>query len=212
MPESFLLNPSCNVASPWQTSFRSLVAYTIPRIDVQLSTVLQDKPNVGTEQLGSLSANYTLTAADQAAAAAQIGRPLTATGPITVNLLQGGQLYGPRVRQWDLAAKKIIRFGGTRMTLGADFYNLLNNNVTLGFQRWVRAERTRLAVADVVHEPARLPAERGIRVLDSDRPESVARDGLRSPAHESKLLDPDPLKPLRGLSGYDSRLLTAAAL
>jgi hypothetical protein len=133
VPESFLLNPYCNIASPWQTSFRGLVAYTIPRIDVQLSTVLQDKPNVGTEQLGSLSANYTLTAADQAAAAAQIGRPLTTTGPITVNLLAGGQLYGPRVRQWDLAVKKIIRLGGQRVTLGADFYNLLNNNVTLGF-------------------------------------------------------------------------------
>jgi Carboxypeptidase regulatory-like domain len=133
VPESFLLNPYCNVASPWQTALRGLVAYTIPRIDLQLSSVIQDKANVGTEQLGSIAANYTLTAADQAAAAAQIGRTLTATGPITVNLLAGGQLYGARVRQWDLAAKKIIRFGGQRLTVGADFYNLLNNNVTLGF-------------------------------------------------------------------------------
>jgi hypothetical protein len=130
---SWLVNPYCNTASPWQTSFRGLVTYTVPRIDVQLSSVIQDKPNVGTEQLASLSANYILSAADQAAAAAQIGRPLTVTGPITVNLLAGGQLYGPRVRQWDLAAKKIIRFGSQRLTVGADFYNLLNNNVTLGF-------------------------------------------------------------------------------
>jgi len=133
VPESFLTNPYCNVASPWQTAFRGLIAYTIPRIDVQISSVIQDKPNVGTEQLGSIAANYTLTAADQAAAAAQIGRPLTATGPITVNLLAGGQLYGPRVRQWDLAVKKILRLGGQRLTFGADIYNLLNNNVTLGF-------------------------------------------------------------------------------
>ena len=166
VPENFLLNPYCNVSSPWQTSFRSLVAYTIPRIDVQLSSVFQDKPNVGTEQLGSLAANYTLTAADQAAAAAQIGRPLTTTGPITVNLLAGGQVYGPRVRQWDLAVKKIIRFGGQRLTVGADFYNLLNNNVTLGFSRSVRAERARLAVADDVHEPARVPSERRVRLLN----------------------------------------------
>jgi hypothetical protein len=133
VPESFLLNPYCNVASPWQTSLRGLVAYTVPRIDVQLSSVIKDRPNVGTEQLGSIAANYTLTAADQAAAAGQIGRALTATGPITVNLLAGGQLYGPRVRQWDFAAKKIIRFGGQRLTVGADIYNLLNNNVTLAF-------------------------------------------------------------------------------
>jgi hypothetical protein len=133
VPETFLTNPYCNIASPWQTAFRGLVAYTIPRIDLQLSSVIQDKPNVGTEQLGSINATYFLSAADQAAAAAQIGRPLTLTGPISVNLLAGGQLYGPRVRQWDLAAKKIIRLGGRRLTVGADFYNLLNNNVTLGF-------------------------------------------------------------------------------
>ena len=133
VPESFLLNPYCHVESPWQTAFRGLVAYTIPRIDVQLSSVLQDKANIATDQLGSLGATYALTAADQAAAAAQIGRPLTATGPLSVNLLAGSQLYGPRIRQWDFAAKKIIRFGDQRLTVGADLYNLLNNNVTLGF-------------------------------------------------------------------------------
>ena len=82
---------------------------------------------------GSLNANYTLTAADRAAAEAQIGRPLTTTGAITVNLLAPGQVYGPRVRQWDFAAKKIFALGFGRLTVGADIYNLLNNNVTLGF-------------------------------------------------------------------------------
>jgi hypothetical protein len=73
-PENYLLNPYCNVESPWQTSLRFLATYTIPRIDVLVSSVYQDKPNVGTDQIGSLAATYTLTAADQAAAAAQIGR------------------------------------------------------------------------------------------------------------------------------------------
>ena len=183
VPESFLLNPYCNVASPWQTSLRGLVAYTVPRIDVQLSSVIKDRPNVGTEQLGSIAANYTLTAADQAAAAAQIGRPLTATGPITVNLLAGGQLYGPRVRQWDFAAKKIIRFGGQRLTVGADIYNLLNNNVTLGFSGGFVPNVAGLAVADDVHEPARLPSERGIRLLNRfDR--NPPRGGFRSSSSE----------------------------
>jgi hypothetical protein len=134
VPENYLLNPYCHQESPWLTSFRGLVTYTIPGIDVVLSSVIQDKPNIGTDQLsGSLNANYTLTAADQAAAAAQIGRPLNTTGALTVNLLSPGQLYGPRVRQWDLAVKKVLRVGATRMTLGVDFYNLTNSNVTLGF-------------------------------------------------------------------------------
>ncbi|HEY3157757.1 MAG TPA: TonB-dependent receptor, partial [Vicinamibacterales bacterium] len=99
VPEGvFLLNPYCHVESPFQTAFRGLVTYTIPHIDVVLSSVYQDKTNIGTDQLVSLGANYTLTAADQAAAAAQIGRPLTTTGAITVNLIAPGDLYGDRIR------------------------------------------------------------------------------------------------------------------
>jgi hypothetical protein len=135
VPENFLLNPYCNVASPWLTSVRGLVTYTIPRVDVQLSSVIQDKPNVGTDQIGSILANYTMTAADQAAAAVQIGRPLTVAGPLTVNLAPQGEVYGDRIRQWDISAKKIFRFGGQRLTVGLDLYNLTNDNVTLTFNQ-----------------------------------------------------------------------------
>jgi hypothetical protein len=55
-PPQTNLNPFCHVESPVQTSFRGLVTYSIPRIDVLVSSVLQDKPNVGTDQLVSLVA------------------------------------------------------------------------------------------------------------------------------------------------------------
>ena len=97
-PNGYLINPYCHTESPWQTSFRSLVTYTIPRIDTQVSAVYQDKMNIGTDQIVSLAANYTLTPADQAAVAAQIGRPMTIPAPQTVNLLSPGELYGDRVR------------------------------------------------------------------------------------------------------------------
>ncbi len=135
VPESYLLNPYCRIESPFLTSFRGLATYIIPRIDVLVSTVYQDKPNIGTDQLASLGANYTLTAADQAAAAAQIGRPLTTTGAITVNLVEPGRLYGDRIRQLDIAAKKIIRIRDRRLTVGVDLYNLANSNVTLAFNQ-----------------------------------------------------------------------------
>jgi hypothetical protein len=134
VPESYLLNPYCSVESPWLTSVRALASYTIPRVDVLVSTVFQDKPNIGTDQIVSLVATYTLTAADIASAAAQLGRPLTNTAP-QVNLLAPGELYGDRIRQWDLSVKKIFRFGGQRLTAGVDIYNLLNNNVTLLFNQ-----------------------------------------------------------------------------
>jgi hypothetical protein len=130
---STLLNPYCHQESPWETSFRAAVTYTIPRIEVLVSSVFTDKTNIGTDQLGSLVANYQMTPADQAAASAQIGRPLTTTGQFQVNLLSPGDEYGPRIRQWNFAAKKVIRLGSQRLTVGADFYNLLNNNVTTGF-------------------------------------------------------------------------------
>ena len=86
VPETYLLNPYCHNESPFLTSFRALATYTIPKIDVNLSTVFQDKPNIGTDQIASLPANYTLTTpatapagtvSDTALAEAQIGRPLT---------------------------------------------------------------------------------------------------------------------------------------
>jgi hypothetical protein len=135
VPEAFLLNPYCHVESPWLTSFNGAVSYNVPRIDVQVSSTYSDKPNIGTDQIGSLAATYTLTAADAAAISTQIGRSpfQTAGANISINLLAPGQLYGPRVRQWNLAAKKLLRLGEQRLTLGVDFFNLLNNNVITAF-------------------------------------------------------------------------------
>jgi hypothetical protein len=56
-------------------------------------------------------------------------------GPLTVNLAPQGEVYGDRIRQWDISAKKIFRFGGQRLTVGLDLYNLTNDNVTLTFNQ-----------------------------------------------------------------------------
>jgi len=133
VPESYLLNPYCHNESPFLTSFRALTTYTVPRIDVNLSAVFQDKPNIGTDQADSLDATYTLTQADIDAASAQIGAPIVSAGALQVNLLRPGALYGERIRQLDISVKKILRFSGSRLTLGVDFYNLTNSNVTLMF-------------------------------------------------------------------------------
>ena len=131
---SLLTSPYCHQESPWLTSFNALATYTIPRVDVNVSSVFQNKPNVSIDQLGSLQATYTLSPADMASAAQQLGwTPTTATGTIQVNLLAPGQMYGDRITQWDFSAKKIIRVSAQRLTVGLDIYNLLNNNVTLAF-------------------------------------------------------------------------------
>ncbi len=132
---NLLLTPYCHQESPFQTQFRALATYTVPRVDVILSTVYQDKNNIGTDQLVSLSANYTMTAADLASAAAQLGRPLTAVTPPTINLVAPGSLYGDRIRQIDISMKKVLHFSSQRLTVGLDIYNVANNNVTLAFNQ-----------------------------------------------------------------------------
>jgi hypothetical protein len=132
---NYLNTPSayCNQESPWQTAFRGLSTYIVPRIDVILSAVYQDKANVSTDQLGSLAANYTLTAANMAQIATQLGHPMTAAGAITVNLLAPGQEYGPRIRQLDFSIKKAVQIWNRRLTAGLDILNVANNNVALAF-------------------------------------------------------------------------------
>jgi hypothetical protein len=146
VPEAFVLNPYCNVESPFQTSFNALASYIVPKVDVLISGVYRDRPvlngtanNAPTDQLsGGMAANLTFTATDAigTAIAQQINRPLTG-GPFVVNLITpgamygGGDIYGNRNRNLDISLKKIIRLGGRRLTAGLDIYNLWNADTTL---------------------------------------------------------------------------------
>jgi hypothetical protein len=131
---------SCHVVEPFQTQFRGLASYVIPKIDVQISTGIQLKPGTGgvggndsASNGASLNANYNLT---NAQVLAILGRPLVGgAANIPVNLLVPGQQYGDRVNQVDLRAAKIIRLGGTRTLVGFDLYNLLNSNPGLTYNQ-----------------------------------------------------------------------------
>ena len=54
VPEAFTLNPYCSVKSPFQTSFNGLASYTIPKIDVLLSTVASRYPSVRRRVIAAL--------------------------------------------------------------------------------------------------------------------------------------------------------------
>ena len=108
---------SCHVTEPWLTQIRGLATYVVPKIDVQLAASFQFKP--GTLGLGgndsasngnSVNANYVVTNAIA-------GIPLL-NNQQSVNLLQPGELYGDYVRQVDIRAGKILRFGRTRTLVG----------------------------------------------------------------------------------------------
>jgi hypothetical protein len=136
------LSPSgCHVAEPWLTDFRGSAIYTIPKVDVQIATIVRIQTttrllindNSGGTSGPSLTAVYT---EPNALVQAALGRPPSgsvvvagvAQGTTSVGLLADGQLYQPAIHTVDMRFGKILRFGRTRAFLGADVYNLFNSN------------------------------------------------------------------------------------
>ena len=117
----------CRVETPFLTQAKALGAYTIPRIDLQLSATFQSKPGV------QLAANYN---APNAVVAPSLGRPLAGgAANVSVNLVEPGTLCGDRLNQLDFRTAKILRFSGLRMQLAFDLYNAFNSSPVLGYNQ-----------------------------------------------------------------------------
>jgi hypothetical protein len=118
-----LANPYCRVVEPFLTSFRGLATYTVPKVDVQVSSTWRSDPGP------DLAANYVVT---NAIAFPSLGRNLS-SGNVTVNLIPPATLYGARQNNFDMRIAKIFRFRGTRAQVGVDVYNLLNTDVVTAY-------------------------------------------------------------------------------
>ncbi|HEV8393333.1 MAG TPA: carboxypeptidase regulatory-like domain-containing protein [Vicinamibacterales bacterium] len=126
---------SCDIVEPFLTTFRALAAYTVPKIDVLVSTNMRSVPgaslgagSASASNGTSLNGNYNVpnTVVQQT-----LGRLPTgglANGNMSVNLLTPGLLYGERITQFDMRFAKVLRFGGTRADIGIDLYNVFNSN------------------------------------------------------------------------------------
>ena len=134
---------SCAVTEKWLTTARGLVTYVVPKVDVLVSAVLRSNPNTfpandPASTGGSLAANYNVPNADIIAA---IGRPLPANAQFkAVNLVLPNEMYGPRVNSMDARFAKVLRFRGTRATVGIDLYNLFNANTATAFNQGFTTE------------------------------------------------------------------------
>ena len=133
---------SCDITEPFLTTFRALVSYVVPKIDVLVSANLRSVPNA-TLGAGSVSAsngvsrgatwNLPNTVVQQTLGRLPAGA--LATGTTNVNVLEQGQLYGPRVNQFDMRFAKVIKFlGGRRADIGIDLYNIFNTSDATTFQ------------------------------------------------------------------------------
>jgi hypothetical protein len=128
---------ACDIEEQWTTNFRGLASYTIPRIDVLVSTIMRS--TLGADAGGgftgfasngfSQSANYIVPAA---LITPILGRPLANNAPnVTLNLVKQGDVYRPRINAVDFRFAKILRFGGTRTTIGVDLFNAFNADTAI---------------------------------------------------------------------------------
>ena len=117
-----LVNPYCRVVQPYLTRVSGLVSYTIPRADVQVSGTWRNNPGA------SLAANYITSNAVIAAGPQPLGRNLSESTTVTVNLIAPQTFFSPRRNSIDMRVAKILRFGRTRTQVGFDIFNLTNND------------------------------------------------------------------------------------
>ena len=130
--------PNCDFAEPWLTQVRGLASYTVPKVDVLFSAIFRSQPNAQPSPVtiatngGSRTANYQMTPAQFLAATGVALRPGLAQQ--SVDLLAPGDIYGDRITVMDLRVAKVLRFGGKRLNVGFDLYNLFNANPPTAYE------------------------------------------------------------------------------
>jgi hypothetical protein len=141
--------PDCNPHTRWETNVRGTAAYTIPKIDVLVSTVFQWRPGVQRSANHAFSkdeitwepgsANRATQPCPAGATAGQVGcfvatsNTNTATSQ-TINLLNDGELYGEGYSIFDVKLGKNLRFANKRINVGVDIYNVFNNDAVRTYQ------------------------------------------------------------------------------
>src|SRR5262249_51377042 len=99
-----------------------LGAYTLPRVDVQVSGTFQSLP--GAEQQATYNAPNSVMAP-------LLNRNLSAgtNANVAINLLAPTSLFGDPISQLDFRAAKIFRFDRRRLQVSVDLFNALNSSV-----------------------------------------------------------------------------------
>jgi hypothetical protein len=123
---------NCRNEEPYQTTIRGLAAYTVPKVDVLVSTTVRSQPPASIGGADWIVPNSVVQSL--------LGRLPPGgilSGNTVVDLLDNGEhrLYAENRRtQVDLRLAKIFRLGRTRTDIGVDFYNLLNSNYALSYE------------------------------------------------------------------------------
>jgi hypothetical protein len=145
---------NCHNVEPYQTTFRGLASYTVPKIGVLVSATIRSQPpifldgvnppgmpvpNAGTVRGGinPSGANLQLPNTVVQSILGRIPPGGLANGTTTVALLDNDlhRLYADNRRtQIDMRFAKIFRLSGRRANVGLDLYNLLNTNYATAYE------------------------------------------------------------------------------
>ena len=122
-------NPrNCRVVLPFKTTFRGSASYTVPKVDVLVSSIVRVSP------APQLSASYNVPNSVVLAQLGHLPPGAALNGNNGVTLLDPGQMYADRHHtQIDMRFAKILRFGGKRADVGVDLYNVFNVNTPTGY-------------------------------------------------------------------------------
>ena len=123
---------NCRQTPPYQTSVRGLVSYTIPFVDVLVSTVIRSQPPL------ELTATWAVpnSVVSQPQYLGRVPPNSTLGGTTNVALVDNEhRLYADERRtQIDMRIAKIFRFGRTRLDVGVDGENLFNANYSTTYE------------------------------------------------------------------------------
>jgi hypothetical protein len=114
---------NCAVDVPYQHRVKINGSYEFP-FGIQLAAVAQSNPGA------NYGATRTFTNAE---VSPTLGRNLSGATTVSIPLVKPLSVFGPRINQVDLRGTKIVRFGGRRLQLNVDAYNLFNVNTPVTF-------------------------------------------------------------------------------
>ena len=165
---------NCRDVDPWQTTFRGLASYTIPKIDVLVSGTLRSQPEV--ERTASWNLPNSPTSAACVPNPAQcttvlgllgrlpVGSNATGTTAIIINDNDHRLFSGERRTQVDMRFAKILRFGQTRTDIGVDVGNLLNTNYATTWENTYQYSIGNAANGGTWNQPTAIYSPRFVRL------------------------------------------------
>jgi hypothetical protein len=110
--------------TPYQAQVKLLGSYLLP-YEIQVAATYQTFP--GIQRIANVT--FPRTAIEPS-----LGRPLSQTTSVQVNVIPPGTVFADRLHQLDLRATKMFKFGGTRLRANLDVYNAVNDNTGLNYR------------------------------------------------------------------------------